>query len=232
MPASSMRMATCVGAVAGCTAAIARSFPPSFTDRSAAVRSVTTAPDASRAEKYTVRTTSAAGDGVSVFAAMWPLHVSVSAASHNGVMRARIMCRLRDLVNMCGEICRQTALRVTQNLDDRLPIRPRESRVPRACFVAREHGPQPPVDGLFRFGWQAVERRRVNHVAARMAKQTPAQVQITERAIPSIARSFEREPRRERRAAWNDGWKPSLVDKQHVVHELVDGGLLGTLREI
>ena len=58
VPASSTKSDTCIGAVAGLTSAIARSFPPSLTVRSAAVKSVTAAPFASIAEKYIFRSTS------------------------------------------------------------------------------------------------------------------------------------------------------------------------------
>src|SRR5262249_7305678 len=60
VPASSTRSDTWMGAVAAATLAIARSFPPSLTARSVAVRSVTIVPFASNGEKYPARAVSAA----------------------------------------------------------------------------------------------------------------------------------------------------------------------------
>ena len=68
-----------------------------------------------------------------------------------------------------------------------------------------------------------VERRRVDHVAARILEQAAAQVEVAERPSLFVARTGLGEPFGESRAALHRPDERRLVDEQQVVHQIARG---------
>src|SRR5690348_15447820 len=88
-----------------------------------------------------------------------------------------------------GVIVRQAGLGFAHDLENRLTNSGTEHVVSLAAVPAREHFPQPRVDGGPGRRGHCVEWLRVDQIAARIFQQPPIEIEILERSATAVATS-------------------------------------------
>src|SRR5262245_30612766 len=87
----------------------------------------------------------------------------------------------------------ESRLRLAKDVDDRAAIGQREHAVSRLLLAPRQHLPHPVVLRIAGESRHGVERGRVDDVAARVLKQSPSQIEVTERSSLFVAWTCLRE---------------------------------------
>src|SRR5207249_2653544 len=112
-----------------------------------------------------------------------------------------------------------------EDLHDVPAIGQRKPGVHAALLPAREQLPETLVHGVLRQSRQRVERVGVDHVAAGIPHQAPLEADLAERSALAVYGTGLRELLRKAWRTADTTGKRGLIDKQHVVDELLSGVL-------